>query len=169
MARKQQRDLLVFESSCHLPTCLPHAVKASHCPFNCWTSSRRAVNPNYYSLWFERARNQTRVYRFSNRLYQIHHSSFSEGKSMAQRNITPNNFNDALAKKREHWSFSQKGRTPSLVHQTSSSNWCIDLGHSKQLSILVIYLVTLNAESKNGHYFTRLIVWQPRTKIKLIQ
>ena len=22
------------------PTCLPHTVEASHCPFNCWTSSR---------------------------------------------------------------------------------------------------------------------------------
>ena len=25
-------NLSVFESSCHLPTCLSHAVKASHCP-----------------------------------------------------------------------------------------------------------------------------------------
>ena len=24
---------MVFESSCHLPTCLPHTVEASHCPF----------------------------------------------------------------------------------------------------------------------------------------
>ena len=32
-ARKQQRDLSVFESSCHLSSCLPHTVEASHCPF----------------------------------------------------------------------------------------------------------------------------------------
>ena len=29
-ARRQRRDLLVFESSYHLPTGLPHAVDASH-------------------------------------------------------------------------------------------------------------------------------------------
>ena len=32
------KDLSVFESSCHLPTCLPHTAEASHCPFNCGTS-----------------------------------------------------------------------------------------------------------------------------------
>ena len=30
LARRQRRDLSVFESSCHLST---HTVKASHCPF----------------------------------------------------------------------------------------------------------------------------------------
>ena len=33
--RRQRRYLSVFESSCHLPTCLPHAAEASHCSFNC--------------------------------------------------------------------------------------------------------------------------------------
>ena len=28
LARRQRR-----ESNCHLPTCLPHTVEASHCPF----------------------------------------------------------------------------------------------------------------------------------------
>ena len=42
LARRQRR-----ESSCHLPTCLPHTVEASHCPFNCWTSSRKAANTNF--------------------------------------------------------------------------------------------------------------------------
>ena len=67
MARRQRRDLLVFESSCHLPICLPHTMEASHCPFNCWTSSREAVNTNFYSLWFDSTGNRTRVYRFSSR------------------------------------------------------------------------------------------------------
>ena len=53
LTRRQRRGLSVFESSCHLPTCLPHTAKASHYPFNCWTSSRKAVNPNIYSLWFD--------------------------------------------------------------------------------------------------------------------
>ena len=30
----QRKDVLVFESSCHLPTCLPHMAEASYCPFN---------------------------------------------------------------------------------------------------------------------------------------
>ena len=67
MARRQRRDLSVFESSCHLPACLPHTAEASHCPFDCWTSSRKAVNTNFYSLWFDPTRNRTRVYRFSSR------------------------------------------------------------------------------------------------------
>ena len=67
MARRQRNDLSVFESSCHLPICLPHTMEASHCPFNCWTSSREAVNTNFYSLWFDSTGNRTRVYRFSSR------------------------------------------------------------------------------------------------------
>ena len=39
-----------------------HAV-----PLNCWTSSREAVNTNFYSLWFDSTGNRTRVYRFSSR------------------------------------------------------------------------------------------------------
>ena len=35
LARRQRNDLSVFESSCHLPICLPHTMEASHCPFNC--------------------------------------------------------------------------------------------------------------------------------------
>ena len=38
-ARRQRRDLSVFESSCHLLTCLLHTAEASHCPLNCWTCS----------------------------------------------------------------------------------------------------------------------------------
>ena len=67
MARRQRRDLSVFESSCHLPICLPHTMEASHCPFSCWTPSREAVNTNFYSLWFDSTGNRTRVYRFSSR------------------------------------------------------------------------------------------------------
>ena len=32
------------------PYCLSHVVEASYCSFNCWTSSREAVNTNFYSL-----------------------------------------------------------------------------------------------------------------------
>ena len=67
LARKQRRDLLVFESSCYLPTCLLHTVEASHCPFNCWTSSRKKLNSNFYSLCFDSTGNRTHVYLFSNK------------------------------------------------------------------------------------------------------
>ena len=30
-----------------LPTCLPHTMEASLCPFKCWTSSKKAVNTNF--------------------------------------------------------------------------------------------------------------------------
>ena len=46
---------------------LPHTVEASYCPFNSWTSSRKAVNTNFYGLWFDPTGNRTRVYRFSSR------------------------------------------------------------------------------------------------------
>ena len=71
MARRQRRDLSVsvFKSSCHLPTCLPHTAETLHCPFNCWTSSREAVNTNFYILWFELSGNRTLVYYFSIILY----------------------------------------------------------------------------------------------------
>ena len=44
LARRQQRDPFVFESSCHLPTCLPHTVKTSLCPFYCWTTRCQLFN-----------------------------------------------------------------------------------------------------------------------------
>ena len=50
---------LVPESSCHLPTSLPHTAEASHCPFNCWTSSREAMNTNSYCLLFHPTGNRT--------------------------------------------------------------------------------------------------------------
>ena len=34
-------------------------------PFNCWASSRKTVNTNFYSLWFDSTENRTRVYRFN--------------------------------------------------------------------------------------------------------
>ena len=67
LGRRQRRDLSVFESRCHLPTCLPHTAEASHCPFDCLTSSRKAVNTNFYSLWLNPTGNRTRIYRFSSR------------------------------------------------------------------------------------------------------
>ena len=50
-----------------LPTCLPHAVETSRCPFQCWISSREAVNTNFYSLWFDLTGNWNSVYCFSSR------------------------------------------------------------------------------------------------------
>ena len=33
-----------------LSTCLPHTLEASHCPFDCRTSSREAVNTEAFGL-----------------------------------------------------------------------------------------------------------------------
>ena len=70
-------------------TCLPHTAEASHCPFNCWTSSKEAVNTNFYSLWFDPAGNRTRVYRFSSKR-SIHSTTdrFTKTKAKIQRNYS---------------------------------------------------------------------------------
>ena len=44
-AKTQRRDLLVFDSVCHLPTSLPLTVEASHCSF---IAERQAVK--FYKL-----------------------------------------------------------------------------------------------------------------------
>ena len=59
--------------------------EASHCPFNCWTSSREAVNTNFYSLWFDSTGNRTRVYRFSSRR-SIHSTTDRFVRVNAKRN-----------------------------------------------------------------------------------
>ena len=65
--------LFGFRSSCHmrhaqLPTRVPtHTVEALHCLVLFWASSRKAVNVNFYNLWFDPTGNQTRVYRFCSR------------------------------------------------------------------------------------------------------
>ena len=61
MARRQRRCYAVFKSSSHQPTCLPHTVEASQCPFYCWTSSNKAFNINVCILWVEITANQIRV------------------------------------------------------------------------------------------------------------
>ena len=60
LARRQRRDLSAFESSCHLPTCLPQMVEALQCPLNCWKSSMEVVNTNFYNLWLDLTSNRTR-------------------------------------------------------------------------------------------------------------
>ena len=48
-----QRRLLVFKTSCHVRICLPqNTVQAlsSHCAFQCWTSSNKAVNINFLAF-----------------------------------------------------------------------------------------------------------------------
>ena len=59
--RRQRKGVSVLESRCHLPTCLPHTVEASHCPLNCWKSSRKTVNFNFYRFWFDSTANWTQV------------------------------------------------------------------------------------------------------------
>ena len=68
-----KRELSVFESSCHLPTCLPHTVEASHTvPFIAECQARKKVKTNFYSLWFDPTGNRTRIYSFScRRLYPL--------------------------------------------------------------------------------------------------
>ena len=60
LARRQRRDISILESRYHLPTCLPHTVEASHCPFQCRKSSRKAVNNTFFSLWFDPTRDRAR-------------------------------------------------------------------------------------------------------------
>ena len=53
LARRQRRKrsfLQVKLPAAHLFTTIG---EASHCPFNCRTSTREAVNTNFYSLWFD--------------------------------------------------------------------------------------------------------------------
>ena len=65
---------------------LPHTVEASHCSFNCRTSSREAVNTNFFSLWFDPTGNQTRVYRFNSRR-SIHSTTVSYWAIMRKRKL----------------------------------------------------------------------------------
>ena len=76
-----------FRSASQAATCMPHMAEASHCPFNCCTSSREAVNTNFYSVWFDPTGNRTRVYRFSSKR-SIHSTTdrFTKTKAKIQRN-----------------------------------------------------------------------------------
>ena len=59
-----------FRSSIQAATCPPvyHTRRRLHTvPFNCWTSSKKAVNTNFSSLWFDPIGDRTRVYCFSSR------------------------------------------------------------------------------------------------------
>ena len=41
--------------------CQSHTMEASHWPFECWASSRKAVNTNFSSHWFDPTGNRTQV------------------------------------------------------------------------------------------------------------
>ena len=48
-----------FRSSSQVATCLPLKPEVSLGPFSCWTSSMKAVNTNFSSLWFDLTWNRT--------------------------------------------------------------------------------------------------------------
>ena len=73
------------QSSSQAATCPPHTAEASHCPLNCWTPSREAVNTNFSSLWFDPTRNQTRAYRFGSRRFIHSTTSLSFSNSIWTR------------------------------------------------------------------------------------
>ena len=67
-----------LRSSSQAATCPAHLStthrEASLCALQCWTSSRKAVNTDFCSLWYDPTRNRTRVYRSSSRS-SIQHSA----------------------------------------------------------------------------------------------
>ena len=69
LTRRQKKDFSIFESSCHLPTCLSHLVEASRCPFLFLNVKHRS--PEYQLLFFcvkfDPTWNQTQVHRFSSK------------------------------------------------------------------------------------------------------
>ena len=58
LARRERRNLSVFESSCHLSTCLLHTVEASHCPYLFLSVKQKSCIPILLSLvWPDRELN----------------------------------------------------------------------------------------------------------------
>ena len=58
--------LSVFQSRCHLPTCLPHTVKALRCPYILLKVEQESCEYQFFFFGFRfySAGNRTRVYRF---------------------------------------------------------------------------------------------------------
>ena len=48
-------DLSIFESSCHLPSCLSQTVEASHCPFNAERQAGKMGMPIFIVLGLTRS------------------------------------------------------------------------------------------------------------------
>ena len=67
LARRQRRNLSVFGSSCHQPTCQPLTIKTYNSHWPCWTSIRKTVNTFFFALLLDPTDNRTLVYRFSSR------------------------------------------------------------------------------------------------------
>ena len=53
-----------FRFSRETATCLPHAMKVSHCPFLLLNFKQGSCEDQFYSLRFDPIENRTRVYRF---------------------------------------------------------------------------------------------------------
>ena len=64
LAWRQPRHLFGFKVKLSLVYYTRWRLHSLHFPF-CWASSRKAVNTNFYSLWFDPTWNRTLVYRFS--------------------------------------------------------------------------------------------------------
>ena len=68
MARGQRSQVLVFESSCHLPSCLPtrwrlHTVLMLNV-------NQGSCETSFYNLWFDPTGNWTRVDRFCSKCFR---------------------------------------------------------------------------------------------------
>ena len=74
LGRRQQRDLLVFESSCHLPSAHLSITHGGGFIMSLYIAERQAGKlwiPILYSLRFDPTGNHTKVYCFSSR-HSIH-------------------------------------------------------------------------------------------------
>ena len=75
LGQEVAKDLSVFESSCHLPTCLPHTVELHTVLLIAERPAGIALNSNFYSLWLDPIGNRTRLYSFSSRR-SIHSTTY---------------------------------------------------------------------------------------------
>ena len=61
LARRQRRDLSIFESSCHLPTCTYYTRESFTLFLLMLNVKQETVNTSFYSLWFDPTGNRTQV------------------------------------------------------------------------------------------------------------
>ena len=66
IAFETAKNFSVLESSCHLPTCLPHTVKPSVFDAVCFKAERQVRNcvAKFYRVWLDPLANRIKAYRF---------------------------------------------------------------------------------------------------------
>ena len=130
--------------------------QALHCPFYCWMPSRKIVNTNFYSLWFDPIGKWLWVYCFKSRCF-IHSTTDQLNSKMILKNKL--NF-----KNKEHFWAKNTVSNLFLYLQDSFGSKIVKFGLMGTCQLKFCCWPDLGHSCSKGFYITRMFSYKQNLK-----